>query len=145
MIHGGSALNIVPARCELELEIRSLPQDDPAALVAAIRGDATAAAEAMHGDADTRIELDLMYEYPGLETAAGCGGSGTGRRVTGNREHIKVAFGSEGGLFSVGWASRPWYAGPDRSIRRTRPDEFVAIDQLQRCDAMLDALLDRLA
>jgi hypothetical protein len=34
-------------------------------------------------------------------------------------------------------------AGVDRSGHKA--DEFIALDQLQRCDAMLDALLDRLA
>src|SRR5579863_4279459 len=40
VIHGGTVLNIVPGRCELEFEFRNVPDDDPAALVAALRDDA---------------------------------------------------------------------------------------------------------
>jgi acetylornithine deacetylase len=145
VIHGGSALNIVPARCEVELEIRNLPQDDPAALVAAIRADAAAVAEAMHGDADTRIDLDLMYEYPGLETAVDAEVVELAAALTGNRERIKVAFGSEGGLFSDRLGIPTVVCGPGSIDQAHKPDEYVAIDQLQRCDAMMDALLDRLA
>jgi acetylornithine deacetylase len=145
VIHGGSALNIVPARCELEFEIRNLPQDDPAALLAAIRSDAAAVAESMHGDADTRIDLDLMYEYPGLETPADAEVVELATALTGNRERIKVAFGSEGGLFSARLGIPTVVCGPGSIDQAHKADEFVAIDQLQRCDAMMDALLDRLA
>jgi acetylornithine deacetylase len=34
--------------------------------------------------------------------------------------------------------------GPGSIDQAHRPDEFVAMDQLLRCDAMMDALLDRL-
>jgi acetylornithine deacetylase len=145
VIHGGSALNIVPARCEVELEIRNLPADDPAALVSAIRSDAAAVAEAMHGDADTRIDLELMHEYPGLETPADAEVIELVAALTGNRERIKVGFGSEGGLFSGRLRIPTVVCGPGSIEQAHKPDEFVAIDQLQRCDAMMDALLDRLA
>jgi acetylornithine deacetylase len=35
--------------------------------------------------------------------------------------------------------------GPGSIDQAHRPDEFITMDQLQRCDAMMDALLDRLA
>ena len=145
VIHGGNALNIVPARCEIELEIRNLPADDPAALVMALRGDAAAVADSMRGDADIRIDLDLMHEYPGLETPAHSEVVELAAALTGNRECIKVAFGSEGGLFSDRLGIPTVVCGPGSIEQAHKADEFVAIDQLQRCDAMLDALLDRLA
>ena len=145
VIQGGSALNIVPARCEIELEIRNLPADDPAALVTALRGDAAAVAGSMHGGADIRIDLDLMHEYPGLETPAHSEVVELAAALTGNRECIKVAFGSEGGLFSDRLGIPTVVCGPGSIEQAHKADEFVAIDQLQRCDAMLDALLDRLA
>jgi acetylornithine deacetylase len=145
VIHGGTALNIVPARCEVELEIRHLPADDPAALVAAIRSDAGALAASMHGDADTRIDLDLIHEYPGLETKPDSEVVELAAALTGNRERIKVDFGSEGGLFSGRLGIPTVVCGPGSIDQAHKPDEFVAIDQLQRCDAMMDALLERLA
>ena len=145
VIHGGSALNIVPAHCEIELEIRNLPADDPAALLIALRADADAVADSMRGDADTRIDLDLIHDYPGLETPAHSEVVELAAALTGNRECIKVAFGSEGGLFSDRLGIPTVVCGPGSIDQAHKADEFVAIDQLQRCDAMLDALLDRLA
>ncbi|THF87605.1 MAG: acetylornithine deacetylase, partial [Sulfitobacter sp. SK025] len=37
------------------------------------------------------------------------------------------------------------YAGRGPMAQGHRPDEFVHADQLAQCDAMLDALLERLA
>ena len=145
VIHGGTALNIVPARCEFELEIRNLPADDPAALLAGIRADAAAIAESIHGDPDTRIDIELMHDYPGLETPPDCEVVELAAALTGNRDRIKVGFGSEGGLFSARLGIPTVVCGPGSIDQAHKPDEFVAIDQLQRCDAMMDSLLDRLA
>lgn len=145
VIQGGTALNIVPARCELEFEIRNLPADDPAALVGAIRADAAAIVAATHGGTDSRIELQLLHEYPGLETPPDAEVIKLAAALTGNHGPIKVSFGSEGGLFSGQLRIPTVVCGPGSIEQAHRPDEFIAIDQLQRCDAMMDALLDRLA
>ncbi len=150
VIHGGTVLNIVPARCELEFEIRNLPADDPAALVSAIRADAAAVARSMHGDCDAggddvRIDFELVHEYPGLDTPSDSPVVELAAALTGNRERIKVGFGTEGGLFSGRLGIATVVCGPGSIDQAHRSDEFVALDQLQRCDAMMDSLLDRLA
>ena len=144
VIDGGTVLNIVPDRCEIEFEIRNLPTDDPAVLVSALRADAAAVTEAMSGDADTRIELELSNEYPALDTPPDSEVAELAAALTGNRERIKVGFGSEAGLFSGRLGIPTVVCGPGSIDQAHRPDEFVAMDQLLRCDAMMDALLDRL-
>jgi len=144
VIDGGTVLNIVPDRCEIEFEIRNLPTDDPAVLVSAMRADAAAIAEAMSGDADTRIELELSNEYPALDTPPDSEVAELAAALTGNRERIKVGFGSEAGLFSGRLGIPTVVCGPGSIDQAHRPDEFLAMDQLLRCDAMMDALLDRL-
>ena len=64
--------------------------------------------------------------------------------LTGNRERIKVGFGTEGGLFSGQLGIPTVVCGPGSINQAHKPDEFIALDQLQRCDAMMDALLERL-
>ena len=144
VIDGGTVLNIVPDLCEIQFEIRNLPTDDPAVLVSAMRADAAAIAEAMSGDADTRIELELSNEYPALDTPPDSEVAELAAALTGNRERIKVGFGSEAGLFSGRLGIPTVVCGPGSIDQAHRPDEFVAMDQLLRCDAMMDALLDRL-
>jgi acetylornithine deacetylase len=145
VIHGGSALNIVPDHCELELEIRNLAADDPQALVAALRADAAAVSVATRGGPDCGIDLAISNEYPGLETAPEAEIVGFVAALTGNRERIKVGFGSEAGLFSSQLGVPSIVCGPGSIEQAHKPDEFIALDQLARCDAMLDALLERLA
>jgi acetylornithine deacetylase len=144
VIRGGSALNIVPARCELEFEIRNLPADDPRHLIAALRDDAAAAAAALHRGGDARIDIEVVNAYPGLETPPDADVVALVAELTGHRERIKVGFGTEGGLFSGVLGIPAVVCGPGSIDQAHKPDEFIASDQLDRCDAMLDALLERL-
>jgi acetylornithine deacetylase len=99
----------------------------------------------MHGDVATRIELDLIQDYPGLDTPGNAEVVELAAALTGNRERIKVGFGSEAGLFSGRLGIPTVVCGPGSIEQAHRPDEFITMEQLQRCDAMMDALLDRLA
>ena len=139
VIHGGTVLNIVPSRCELELEIRNLPADDPAAIVAALRADAAAVA------GDGRVELEISNAYPALDTPADAEVVRLAAALTGIEERIKVGFGTEGGLFSDVLGIPTVVCGPGSIDQAHKPDEFIANDELGRCDAMLEALLQRLA
>ena len=144
VIHGGTQLNMVPQRCELELEIRNLPEDDPTALVEGLRADAGAIVASMHGDADTRIDLDVTNEYPGLATPADSAVVALAAALTGNTEWVKVGFGSEAGLFSGRLGIPTVVCGPGSIDQAHKPDEFITLDQLQRCDSMWDVMLERL-
>lgn len=138
VIHGGTVLNIVPSRCELELEIRNLPADDPSAIVAAMRADAAAAA------GEGKIELEISNEYPGLDTPADAEVVRLAAALTGIEERIKVGYGTEGGLFSGELGIPTVVCGPGSIDQAHKPDEFIAVEQLDRCDRMLEALLERL-
>ncbi len=144
VIHGGTALNIVPDHCELELEIRNLPSDEPARLVEQLRADADAVLAQTPPEARGRIDLDVIQGYPGLETPADSAVVELTAALTGNRECTRMDFGSEAGLFSGQLGIPTVVCGPGSIEQAHQPDEFIALDQLQRCDAMLDALLDRL-
>jgi acetylornithine deacetylase len=145
VIRGGSALNIVPDACELEVEFRNLAADDPASLVAALRADAAAVVASRDGDPDAGISLAVDNAYPGLDTAPEADVVGFVAALTGNRECLKVGFGTEGGLFSGRLGIPSVVCGPGSIDQAHKPDEFVETDQLARCDRMMDALLERLA
>ena len=57
---------------------------------------------------------------------------------------MKVAFGTEGGLFSERLGIPTVICGPGSMAQGHKPDEWVARDQIARCEAMLAALLARL-
>ncbi len=142
-IAGGVALNIVPNHAELDFEIRNLAEDDPAAILAAIRADA-ARIVAETGDSDAAIEISETFAYPGLATPPDSQVVAFVKSLTGSNAMIKVAFGTEGGLFAERLAIPTVVCGPGSMAQGHKPDEFVAVEQIERCDAMLDALLARL-
>jgi len=142
-LEGGVALNIVPNRATMEFEIRALAEDDPAAIVAALRADADAIVAAT-GDPDARIEMEIFNTYPGLSTDKASEAVAFVKRLTGANGTIKVAFGTEGGLFAERLGVPVVVCGPGSMAQGHKPDEFVSEEQMARCDAMLDALLDRL-
>lgn len=139
---GGVALNIVPNLAELDFEIRNLAQDDPSALLAQITATANAIAAGL--DPDARIEIQETFAYPGLDTPIDAGVVNFVKRLTGSNGTIKVAFGTEGGLFSDALGIPTVICGPGSMAQGHKPDEYVSLDQLARCDAMLNRLLDAL-
>ena len=143
VIRGGTVVNIVPSRCEVEFEIRNIAADDPAGIVRGLRSDAAEAGRT--GDPDCGIDLEIVHEYPGLETPADSEVVHLVAALTGHRAPVKVGYGSEGGLFSGRLAIPTVVCGPGSIDQAHKPDEFVDADQLSRCDAMLEALLERLA
>jgi acetylornithine deacetylase len=143
---GGTALNIVPNRCEVEFEIRNLAADDPGALVDEIRADAGRIAAAARGQAaEAEIRIEVENSYPGLGTPPDAEVVAFVKSLTGANGTIKVAFGTEGGLFSERLGIPTVVCGPGSMAQGHRPDEYVSEEQMGRCDAMLGALLDRLA
>jgi acetylornithine deacetylase len=143
VIHGGTVLNIVPSRCDLEFEIRNLPADDATRIVEGMRADALAIARGASRE-DTGIDVEVTNEYPPLDTPADSAVVALAAALTGQQECIKVGFGSEGGLFSERLGIATVVCGPGSIDQAHKPDEFIERDQMERCDAMMAALLNRL-
>ncbi len=144
-IRGGETLNIVPGTCTLEFEIRDLAIDDVAAIEADIRSRATAiVAPWRERFPECAITIETINTYPGLDTRH-AGALALARAVSGhNGAEIKLAFGTEGGLFARTLGVPAVICGPGSMDQGHKPDEFVTEDQLARCDAMLARLIDRL-
>ncbi|MEF9603172.1 M20/M25/M40 family metallo-hydrolase, partial [Paracoccus sp. PXZ] len=114
--------------------------------LAAIAGDAEAIAAAHRARfPEARIEIETVSAYPGLDTPEDAPAIRLLRRITGaDGPAIKVAFGTEGGLFHQGLGMSTAICGPGFMEQGHKPDEFVAAEQLAACDRMLSRLLDAL-
>ena len=142
---GGGALNIVPNLCELDFEIRNVAQDDPEAILADIRARADAIVAAVRDHApEAAIEFSVNFSYPGLDTSRTADVVHFVQSLTGGNSTCKVAFGTEGGLFSQDLDIPTVVCGPGSMMQGHKPDEYVEVSQIERCDAMLDVLVDRL-
>ncbi|MFU1479118.1 acetylornithine deacetylase [Roseovarius sp. C7] len=144
-MQGGVALNIVPNLCEVDFEIRNLAQDDPQEILADIRARADEIVARVRDHApEASIEITENFSYPGLDTPGTADVVGFVKSLTGGNATCKVAFGTEGGLFSQELSVPTVVCGPGSMMQGHKPDEFVEVSQIARCDAMLDTLLDRL-
>lgn len=144
-MQGGVQVNIVPNTATLDFEIRSLAQHDPETLIADLRAAAariTAPLKVQFPEAEIRVER--LWDYPGLGTPSDAGVVNFVKSLTGANGTIKVAFGTEGGLFSQRLGIPTVICGPGSMAQGHKPDEFVTVEQMARGEAMLEALLARL-
>ncbi|MDH4762906.1 acetylornithine deacetylase [Pseudomonas oryzihabitans] len=141
-IDGGKALNIVPNLCTLDFEIRHLPADDPASLVAALQETADSLVrEAQQTSAKAAIEIETVNAYPGLDTHPSVEAVRFLQTlVEPGTAQLKVAFGTEGGLFANRLDTPVVVCGPGSIEQAHKPDEYVEISQLEACDALLGRL-----
>lgn len=146
IVTGGRALNIVPAECEFDFEVRSVPGFDAQSVAERIESYAqTELLPRMRKvQADTDICFEPLNAYPGLATPPGSEAAQLLAVISERRDFGTVAFGTEGGLFTR--AGIPTVVcGPGSMEQGHKPDEFVSVDQLGRCDAMLTRLVEHLA
>lgn len=145
-INAGVALNIVPNLCQIDFEIRNVAADDPEVILRHLRAEAARiAAEASFQAPEAAIDIDIMNSYPGLDTPASSEAVAFVKSLTGANGTIKVAYGTEGGLFSRDLGTPTVVCGPGSMAQGHKPDEYVSIEQMRRCDELLDRLLERLA
>jgi acetylornithine deacetylase len=144
-MNAGVALNIVPNLCQIDFEIRNVAADNPEHILDGLRAEAARIAAAASSIApEAAIDIEVFNTYPGLDTPATSQAVAFVKSLTGANGTIKVAFGTEGGLFSRDVGTPTVVCGPGSMAQGHKPDEFVSIEQLRRCDDMLAKLLQRL-
>lgn len=143
MISGGRALNIVPAECRFDFEVRALPSDDPQQVAAELRdyAERELLPQMRAVRADTGIRFTPLSAYPGLLTPADSPAAELLALLCASRDFSTVAFGTEGGLFDQAGIATV-VCGPGSMDQGHKPDEFVTLEQLERCDALLQRLAE---
>jgi acetylornithine deacetylase len=142
---GGVQVNIVPNNAVIDFEIRSLAEDNPEALIAELRAMAAAIVAPLKADfPEAEIRVERLWDYPGLGTPSEAAVVNFVKGLTGANGMMKVAFGTEGGLFDRRLGIPTVICGPGSMAQGHKPDEYVSLEQLARCQAMLGVLVDRL-
>ncbi len=142
-VAGGTALNIVPKECRFDFEMRHLPEDDPDAICDELkRYAATLLPDMQAVSADAGIAFEELNAVPALSAkendevvqlaVALSGANGVGR----------VSFATEGGLMQQ--AGIPTViCGPGSIEQAHRPNEFIALEQVQQCEGFIERLIER--
>ena len=138
VMSGGKALNIVPADCRFDFEIRALPSQDPGEVADQLKAYAEQQVlpRMQAVSAQSAIRFTELSAYPGLVTDERSQAAQLIAAFSGSQEFGTVAFGTEGGLFDA--AGIPTVVcGPGSMDQGHKPDEFVSVEQLDGCDEML--------
>lgn len=140
-IKGGAALNIVPEYCQFDFEMRYLPKADATSTFIALQNYAEQRLKpAMQSvDAGADITFESLSAYPPLLTDPQSEFAQWLAEWSGNKSFGTVAFGTEGGLFDEAGVAT-LVCGPGSMDQGHKPDEFVTVEQLNRCTTMLSNL-----
>ena len=140
-IEGGSQLNIIPRHCSFEFEFRTLPGEDPLRFVREVEASAVEAVlPALRATApEAAIAFEEVLAYPGLAPSPDTPFARLCRDLTGTATPTKVSFGTEGGCFFARGVPAV-VCGPGDIAVAHKPDEWIAVEQLERCDRFLREL-----
>ncbi len=144
VMHGGTALNIVPHECSFDFEFRYLPNDDPEKLFEEFKTHVTTTLEpemrAVYKDAG--FDIQLMSQIPAMDNSPETEVVALAQALSGNSDTGKVSYGTEGSQFQrAGIASV--VCGPGSIDQAHKPNEFVALEQVARCEAFIRGLMSR--
>lgn len=142
-IRGGTALNVIPAECQIAFEIRNAPSDDAAEILREIKEKCGLIATSF-GDG-ARIEVEIENEYPALESDMQQPSLEFFRALAGNGECLKVSYGTEAGLYAQRLGIPTVVCGPGSVAQAHRVNEYVSLEQLSACDGLLERLLSELS
>lgn len=143
VVQGGTALNIVPDRCELQFEARGLGVQESKqvtdGIVAWVRAELEPAMR--QGHPDCGVDFEEIVDYPALDLADSHPLVTFAKTLAGRNSHVKVSYGTEAGLF-VAMADIPSVViGPGAIAQAHKPDEFIEIAELERCAEMIERLI----
>ncbi|MBK0328060.1 acetylornithine deacetylase [Rhodobacteraceae bacterium F11138] len=144
-MQGGTALNIVPDRAEIEFELRHLAADSREDFETRLNAQAEALSARWRSEAPAAgVEVICTNTYPGLDVAPDAPEVARVAALCGSDHVIKVAFGTEAGFFA-GLGIPTVVCGPgDMEGQGHKADEYVTTAQLAACDIMMDRVLDDL-
>ena len=145
VIHGGTALNIVPHECAFDFEFRYLPGDDPAALLREFTKYVKSVLEPEMQAVDAAAGFDIrpLSEITALDTSLETEVVGLAQELAGSDEIGKVSFGTEGSQFQRAGIATV-VCGPGSIEQAHKPNEYVTLDQVARCEAFLRRLMQRM-
>ncbi len=144
-IQGGSILNIIPEHAEFVMEWRPIPGDDAMRAMERLKAHVAADIEpAMHAvDPATGFSFEVLSIMPGMAIAPDHALTSLVKQITGANSAGKVSYGTEAGYYQEA-AIPTIICGPGHIAQAHQPDEWIAQDQLDACDAFIRRLAERL-
>ena len=140
-IEGGVARNVIAGSCTFDWELRPLPGVDGEAVIERIRRFAAhhLLPEMRRTTPAAEIDTEIFAALPGLDRNRNAEAIDLIRHLTGLNSDRVASFGSDAGHFQESEISTVLF-GPGSIEQAHKPDEFIAISQLEACLGFLDRL-----
>ncbi len=144
IFQGGTSPNIVPHAAEISFECRNISADDPMTYISEIMRYA-------HEELEPRMKaieptagfsFEMRPNLPALETAPDHHAVTLAKRLAGRNDHAKVAYGTEASLFQEMAGIPSVVVGPGDIDQAHKPDEWIALADLEKCNAFIGRLID---
>jgi acetylornithine deacetylase len=137
-VSGGQAVNIIPDVLTAEIEARAITGVTPTDLLEPVRLAAVALEQR-----GFQTKWDLLSSYPALSLAADASLARLMEELTGTETLGAVSYGTEAGLYQAAGIDAI-ICGPGDIARAHRADEFIRVDELTACQAMIERLAEKL-
>lgn len=134
-IEGGEAWNMTPDRCQLDIGLRLLPDQDPGEWFDRLRAEMEAVL------ADERWTMDLINETPSMLTTADSRLHQSACRLAGQEQDLGVSFGTDGAwLQQLGLECI--VVGPGDIAVAHQPDEYMPVDEYADGRRFMESLVE---
>jgi len=138
VVHGGTAVNILAREAEVTWEYRCLPDRDPRKILDRVeqraQNDILLKYRARAAETDLRTRIHAVY--PGLTLDEDSPAVALARELTGANSVEAVSYGTEAGHFQS-YGIPAVICGPGSIEQAHRADEFLALSELDACEAFL--------
>ena len=140
-LNSGSALNIVPDKAELKIEMRHVAEDDPNSIENRFQEIAEILMQPYPNIA--KIQLHREASYPGLAIPIHDPAVALTQKWSGEKT-CKVAFGTEAGFLSELGVPTVVCGPGSMTDQGHKPDESISMEELLKCSRMLEHALQHL-
>ena len=140
-LNSGSALNIVPDKAELKIEMRHVAEDDPNSIENRFQEIAEILMQPYPNIA--KIQLHCEASYPGLAIPIHDPAVALTQKWSGEKT-CKVAFGTEAGFISELGVPTVVCGPGSMTDQGHKPDESISMEELLKCSRMLEHALQHL-
>lgn len=140
-LNSGSALNIVPDKAELKIEMRHVAEDDPNSIENRFQEIAEILMQPYPNFA--KIQLHCEASYPGLAIPIHDPAVALTQKWSGEKT-CKVTFGTEAGFLSELGVPTVVCGPGSMTDQGHKPDESISMEELLKCSRMLEHALQHL-
>ena len=143
-ILGGTAVNIIPNNCKLEFEVRDTPRFKNEKFINQVKEYLLRLETEMKSmNSKCFIEFNEQNNFPPLKTEEDSEIISFSSKLLRTNSINSVSFGTEAGIFSqLGFETI--VCGPGSIRQAHKPDEYIELNQLQKCEDFLMKVISKL-